>query len=174
VEVVVAVSVAVCAVVLVIETEVGERLHPVALTAPVGEVTAQVSVTVPVNEFAGVTVMVEVPEDPALTAMLPLLVSVKLVPLFGACQKSPQPATRGAAANNNLAHLPILIAAPSMQLFHRRCFIAHRTVPLTEPAAPPAQVHPGSRVSPSRGGCLAWPSHTQSCGPSGSALVDAI
>jgi hypothetical protein len=86
------------------------------LEAPDGEVTAQLSVTVPVNELPGVTVMVEVPEEPALTVMLPLLVSVKSV---GACQKSLQPTISGAAASISLAHLPILIAAPSLHLFHR-------------------------------------------------------
>jgi hypothetical protein len=115
VDVVAAVSVAVCAVVLLIVTEVGERLHVVGLEAPDGEVvTAQVSVTVPVNEFVGVTVMVEVLVAPGLTVMLPLLVSVKLVllPPLGACQKSPHPARSGAAASNSLAHCPSFIAAP--------------------------------------------------------------
>jgi hypothetical protein len=99
------------------ETESEERLHVVGLTAPDGEVTAQLSVTVAVNEFDGVTVIVEVPELPALKVMLPLLVSVKSL-LFGDCQKSPQPTTRGATASISLAHLPILIAAPSLPLFH--------------------------------------------------------
>jgi hypothetical protein len=71
-----AVSVEVCAVVLLNVIEVVERLHVAGLEAPVGAVTAQLSVTVPVNELAGVTVMVEVPVEPALTVMLPLLVSV--------------------------------------------------------------------------------------------------
>jgi hypothetical protein len=114
----------VCAVVPLIVTEVGFRLHVGRLAAPAGElVTAQVRVTAPVNEFAGVTVMVEVPLAPGLTVMTPLLVKVKLLlPPPGACQKSPQPARRpadkqtvtGAAASiNRRAHLPILIAAPS-------------------------------------------------------------
>jgi hypothetical protein len=119
-----AVSVEVCAVVPLMVTEVGLRLHVGRLAAPEGEVvTAQVSVTAPVNEFAGVTVMVEVVLAPGTTAMAPLLVRVKLVlpPPPGACQKSPHPArnpadkqtaTGAAASANRRAHLPILIAAP--------------------------------------------------------------
>jgi hypothetical protein len=115
---VVAVSVEVCAVVLLLKVnEVEERLHVAALEAPVGEVTAQDSVTVPVNVLAGVTVMVAVLPvvAPGLTVMLPLLVRVKL-PLFppGASQKSPQPARSVAAANNPIQR-PIFIAAPRTQ-----------------------------------------------------------
>jgi len=87
---VVAVSVDVCAVVLLIVTEVGERLHVVGLAAPEGEVViAQVSATAPVNEFAGVTVMVAALPvvAPGVTEMAPLLVRVKLVLPPGACQK---------------------------------------------------------------------------------------
>ncbi len=110
---VVAVSVEFCAVALLLKvSELEERLHVVGLEAPVGAVTAQVSVTVPVNELAGVTVMVEVPVAPALTVMLAgLLERVKLEPPPGACQKSPQPASSSAAANNP-AQRPIFIAAP--------------------------------------------------------------
>jgi hypothetical protein len=75
-DVVVAVSVVVCAVVVLKVIEVEERPHVAALVAPVGEVTAQLSVTVPVNELPGVTVMVDVPVEPADTLMLPLLVRV--------------------------------------------------------------------------------------------------
>jgi hypothetical protein len=110
---VVAVSVEVCAVVLLLKvSEVDERLHVAALEAPVGAVTAQLSATVPVNVLAGVTVMVAVPVEPWATVMLPLLERVKLA-LFppGACQKSPQPA-RSVAAANNPAQRPIFIAAP--------------------------------------------------------------
>ncbi len=74
---VVAVSVEVCAVALLKVSEVGERLHVVGLVAPDGQlVTAQVSVTVPVNELPGVTVMVECCRSlhRGLTVMLPLLV----------------------------------------------------------------------------------------------------
>jgi hypothetical protein len=81
-------------------------------------VIAQVSATVPVYEFVGDTVMVELPVLPAvaLTVMLALLESVKpAVVLLGACQKFPQPARNGATASNNLAHLPIFIAAPRTQ-----------------------------------------------------------
>jgi hypothetical protein len=87
------------------------------LEAPAGEVvTVQLSETVPVNELPGVTVMVEEPlAAPVPLVMAALLVRVKLFALLalGACQKSPQPTIRGAAASNSLAHLPILIAAPS-------------------------------------------------------------
>jgi len=90
VDVVEAVSVEVCAVVSVIETEVGERLHVAGLVGLERlVVTAQESATVPVNEFDGVTVMVEVPVAPALTLIEPLLLRAKLpvVPVLGACQK---------------------------------------------------------------------------------------
>jgi hypothetical protein len=107
-----AVSVEVCAVVLLKVSELEERLHVAALEAPVGAVTAQLSVTVPVNELPGVTVMVAVPVEPWATVMLPLLERLKPVVLLGACQKSPQPAKNGAAASNNRAHFPIFIAAP--------------------------------------------------------------
>jgi hypothetical protein len=117
-EVVVAVSVEVCAVALLKVSEDEETPHVVGLVALEGAVvTAQVSATVPVNELPGVTVMVEVPDvEPELMVMAPLLVSVKLVALLplGACQKSPQPATSVAAANNP-AQRPIFIAAPLAQ-----------------------------------------------------------
>jgi hypothetical protein len=114
---VVAVSVEVCAVEVLKVSDDEERPQVVALEAPEGAVTAQVSATVPVNELDGVTVMVAVLPvvAPGLTVMAPLLVSVKLVLPLGACQKSPQPAkpaTNGAAASNNHAHFPIFIAAP--------------------------------------------------------------
>jgi hypothetical protein len=113
----VAVSVEDCAVELLKVSEEEERLHCVGLVAPEGDVTAQVSATVPVNELDGVTVMVELPDELALNVRLVgLLDSVKLVlPLPGASQKSPQPAkpvTSGAAASNNHARFPIFIAAP--------------------------------------------------------------
>jgi hypothetical protein len=121
---VVAVSVDVCAVVLLIVTEVGERLHVVGLAAPEGEVViAQVSATAPVNEFAGVTVMVAALPvvAPGVTEMAPLLVRVKLVLPPGACQKFAQPDSKpakrqttagAAAAKDTRARRPILIAAP--------------------------------------------------------------
>jgi hypothetical protein len=115
VEVVLAVSVVVCAVVLLNVSESEERLHVAGLVALEGAlVIEQVSVTVPVNELPGVTVMVEAPLAPGVTFMLPLFVRVKLVLLSlpGACQKSPQPTRSGAAASSNRAHFPILIAAP--------------------------------------------------------------
>jgi hypothetical protein len=107
-----AVSVEVCADVLLKVSELGERLHVVGSVALEGVVvTEQLSVTVPVKELPGVTVMVEVPVEPGLTLMLPLLESVKLLLLLlpGACQKFPQPATSGAAASNNHDHFPIFI-----------------------------------------------------------------
>lgn len=62
-----AASVDVCAVVPLMVTEAGERLHVVGLVALEGVVvTEQVNATVPVNELAGVTVMVEVPVEPGL------------------------------------------------------------------------------------------------------------
>ncbi len=78
-----AVNVAVCAVVLLIVTEVGDRLQVAGLDAPEGElVTAQVRETEPVNELDGVTVMVASPVAPGLTVMLPLLERLKLVLLL--------------------------------------------------------------------------------------------
>jgi hypothetical protein len=122
---VVAVNVDVCGDVSLIETDVGERLQVGGLDAPEGVVvTAQVSETVPVNEFDGVTVMSEVPVESGLTVMLPLLVRLKLALLLpppGACQKFPHPARSGVAASSIFAHVPILIPAP--------CFLACR-VPL--------------------------------------------
>jgi hypothetical protein len=121
--VVVAVSVEVSAVVLVIETESGSRLHPGLVGFESELVTLQVSETVPVNEFDGVTVMVEVSllVAPGATEMLVGLAErAKLVPLLlplGACQKFPQPASKQtgiAAAGNHHPHLPILIATPSL------------------------------------------------------------
>jgi hypothetical protein len=98
-----------------IVTEVGDRMHVGLVALERVVVTAQVSATVPVNEFDGVTVMVEVFPlvAPGLTEIVPLLVSAKLVLLLGAFQKSPHPARSGATDNNNHAHLPIFIAAPS-------------------------------------------------------------
>jgi hypothetical protein len=118
VDVVVAVSVELCADVLLLkDSEVEERPQVAALVAPVGAVTAHVSVTVPVNELPGVTVMVAVLPlvAPGVTVMLPLLESEKLVVLLlGACQKFPQPARSVAAANNPIQR-PIFIAAPRTQ-----------------------------------------------------------
>jgi hypothetical protein len=120
-----AVSVAVCAAVLLNATEDGDRLHVGGADAPVGEVvTAQLSVTVPVNELPGVRVTVEVPlVAPEAMVMAALLVRVKLVLLspLGACQKSPQPAitqtkrptSTGIASSKRCgALLPMFIAAP--------------------------------------------------------------
>jgi hypothetical protein len=115
--VVVAVSVEVCAVVLLKVSEDEEKSH-VGLVALEGAVvTAQLIVTVPVNELPGVTVIVEVPEvEPELTVMAPLLAREKLVLLLsGDCQKFPQPAKNGAVASINRANLRIFIAAPPAQ-----------------------------------------------------------
>jgi len=121
-----AVSVEVAAVVLLTETEAGERLHDGGLVALVGElVTAQERATVPVNELDGVTetVVVLPAASPGLTVMLPLFDKEKLVLvlLLGACQKSPHPASRpltGIATRSgaNLAHFPSFIAAPFPRL----------------------------------------------------------
>jgi hypothetical protein len=108
---VVAVSVEVCADVPVIETEVGFKLQVGELVGfEIEVVTAQVSATVPVNEFDGVTVIVEVPVSalPGFTVMLALLESAKL-PVTGAFQKPLQPASIGAAVSNMRAHFPIFI-----------------------------------------------------------------
>lgn len=116
---VVTVSVDVSAVVPVIETDVGERLHPGGVGFERELVTAQVTATVPVNEFDGVTVIVEVPL--ALGATVRLAgeaerVKLVLLPPPGACQKSPQPvrkqARTGAAASKTRDQLPIFITAP--------------------------------------------------------------
>jgi hypothetical protein len=114
-EAVVTVSVDVSAVVPVIDTEVELRLQLGLVAFEIEVVTAQVSETVPVNEFAGVTVIVEVPVELWATEILPLLVSVKLLLLSGACQKLAQPANMGAAANKSLAQLPIFMHTPSKQ-----------------------------------------------------------
>jgi hypothetical protein len=83
------------------------------LVAPDGlVVTAQLRVTVPVNELPAVTVIVLVLVEAAATAMLPLFASEKLVlSLFGDCQKSPQPAKSTPTAIKP-AQLLILIPAP--------------------------------------------------------------
>ena len=88
-------------------TDVGETLQVVGLLAPVGEVlTVQARLTVPLKEFADVTVMVEVPLEPGLTEMLPPLESVKLVLEFvGETQKPAQPAINGIAAHSRRAQL---------------------------------------------------------------------
>jgi hypothetical protein len=122
-----AVSVDVCAVALVNEIELGERLHDGVLDAAAGEVViVQLSVTVPVNELPGVTVMVELPlVVPELMVMAALLERAKLLLLLplGACQKSPQPArtkterpanTAAVSTNCCRAEPPMFIAAPSL------------------------------------------------------------
>ena len=124
----VAVRVEVCAVVPVMETEAGERLQVTGLDAFDGELlTAQVRSTVPVNESDGVTVIVEVPVEPALTVMLLLLVRLKSVlPLpSGACQKSPHPATSGNTASNSQPHFPSLIVFPHYRLLSAVSFLAY-------------------------------------------------
>jgi hypothetical protein len=120
VAVVVAVSVEVCAASVLKSSDVEERLQVVGLTAFVGDlVTAQESVTVPVNEPDGVTVMAAVLPvvAPGASVIAPPLVREKEelplpLPPLGACQKFPHPARNGAAASINLAHFPIFIAAP--------------------------------------------------------------
>lgn len=111
-DVVVAVSIDVCAVELLNGIESGERLHVAGLVAPDGElVTEHVSETVPVNELEGVIVIVDVlPEvAPGLTDMLPLLERVKLLVPLGAFQKPEQPVRNGAAATSNRAKSLIFI-----------------------------------------------------------------
>jgi hypothetical protein len=109
VDVVVAVSVAVCAVELLMLTDVGERLHVTGLEAFDGDVvTAQVKATVPVKELDGVTVIVEVLPEVApglLTLMAPLLERVKSeVELIGS-QNPLQPARSRGAASASFIHL---------------------------------------------------------------------
>lgn len=110
-DVVVAVSVEVCAVAVLNVREGEERLQVAGLVALVGVlVTEQVSATVPVNELAGVTVIVAVLPDvaPGVSLMLPLLVRVKLV-LLGASQNPLHPARRVVAAKTNRARFLIFI-----------------------------------------------------------------
>jgi hypothetical protein len=118
---VVTVSNDVSAVVPVIETDVGERLHPGRVGFERVLVTAQVNATVPVKEFDGVTEIVEVLPVVAPGATVRLAgeaerAKLVFVPQEGHSQKSPQPvmkqATSGAAASNNRVQLPIFIAAP--------------------------------------------------------------
>jgi hypothetical protein len=112
---VVAVSVAVTADVLEMERDVGERLHVAELLALVGPLTEHERSIVPVNELAGVTVMLEVLPDVApglMERLLGLLEREKLVPVLGACQKSPHPARKGRTIRNSPAHLERLIVAP--------------------------------------------------------------
>jgi hypothetical protein len=104
VDVVLAVSVAVCAVELLIVTDVGARLQVTGLEALDGDVvTAQVSATVPVNELDGVTVIVEVLPEVApglLTLMAPLLERVKSEEPIGS-QKPLQPTRSNGAISAN-------------------------------------------------------------------------
>ena len=90
VDVVVAVSVDVTAAVPLMETDVGERLQVGTLVGfETLVVIAQVSVTVPENEFDGVTLMTDVLPlvAPAVTVMLPALDRVKSLLPAGAAQK---------------------------------------------------------------------------------------
>ena len=131
-DVVLAVKTDVCAVALVKVTEVGERLQVAGLMAPEGAlVTEQESVTVPLNELAGVTVMVEVLPlvAPGATEILPLALSVKLLPeLLGASQNPAHPTTKltisGAAVKTKLLHLPALIASPRLTSVRLRISLA--------------------------------------------------
>jgi hypothetical protein len=116
VDVVLAVSVAVCAVELLSVTVVGERLQVTGLVAFEGDVvTAQVSATAPLNELDGVTVTVDVLPDvaPGLpTVIVPLLERVKsLEPT--AFQKPLQPTRNRGANKTNFTHFFDPIAAPS-------------------------------------------------------------
>jgi hypothetical protein len=116
VDVVLAVSVAVCAVELLNVRDVGERLHVTGLEALDGDVvTAQVSATVPVNELDGVAVTVDVLPDVApglLTVMVALFVRLKSEEPVGASQNPLQPASSSGAASANPNHFFNPIAAP--------------------------------------------------------------
>jgi hypothetical protein len=121
--VVVAVTVPVSAPVLLIVTEVEVSVHLGSVAFDSEVVTAQLSVTVPVNELTGDTVIVAVSFVVAPGATVRLAgdgesvkpAAAQLVQ-GGACQKLPQPdskqASTGVAANRIRAQLPILIAAP--------------------------------------------------------------
>jgi hypothetical protein len=154
-------------VVPVIETDVGERLHPGLVGLERELVTAQASVTVPVKEFDGVTVIVEVLPVVAPGATERLAgegerEKLVFVPQDGHCQKSPHPvrkqAKTGAAANNNRVQLPILIAAPFAPLSghadFRNLFTGYRLgaghVPLAHPARLCAQLPCLERRNPAR------------------------
>jgi hypothetical protein len=115
--------------------------------APVGKlVTEQLSVTVPVKELPGVNLRpTELEVAPGATVTLVgLAARLKpvVVPLFGACQKSPQPVRKhsatGAAASIQCANLPILIAAPLFTV-NRLCCLSGSAY----------------RVSPDGASCLA-------------------
>ena len=64
----------------VISTELLLKVHVGRLLPPPGPTTAQARLTVPVKLFAGVAVMVEVMEPPAVTlaGLAPLFISVKV------------------------------------------------------------------------------------------------
>jgi hypothetical protein len=135
-EVVIAVRVDVTAAVPLIETDVGERLQVGTLVGfETLVVTAQLSVTVPENEFAGVTLMSDVLPvvAPAVTVMLPALERVKSLLPAGAAQKflhperkptartlipkmqmQENPIRSGAARLRSRASSPKIIAAPLM------------------------------------------------------------
>ncbi len=124
-DVVVAVSVAVCAVVLLMLTEVGERLHVTGLEAFDGDVvTAQDRATVPVNEVDGVTVIVEVlPEvSPGLATLIaPLLDRVKSeVELIGSQNPLQPPRRKGTGRKGStsiqLAHTRLVVIIPNLRV----------------------------------------------------------
>lgn len=126
------VNVEVCAVVLLNVIEVVDRPHVAALVALEGVlVTEHASVTVPVNELPGVTVIVEVLLDvaPGATLIFPLLVSLKLV-LLGASQKPLHPERKGATISASQTQLPIFIAVPlNLRSVARTESIRSRTAP---------------------------------------------
>ena len=116
-DVVLAVSVAVCAVELVTETDVGERLQVTGLVASEGDVvTAQVRSTVPLNELAGVTVIVDVlPEvAPGLTEIAPLLEREKLEP--AGFQKPLQPVKRIGSISTHPARTRLVAIIPNLRV----------------------------------------------------------
>jgi hypothetical protein len=117
VEVVVAVSVAVWAVVPLRVTEAGDRAHVTGLVALEGEVvTAQLRATVPLDEFVGVTVIVDVLPEVApglLTPMAPLLERVKLAP--AGSQKPLHPASSSGAASTSFHQLVVVMSRPLEQ-----------------------------------------------------------
>jgi hypothetical protein len=153
VDVVVAVSTAVSGVAPLMETEVGERLHVGVLTGfETLVVTAQVSVTVPLNEFAGVTVMVEVLPlvAPPVTVMLAELERAKSVLPVGAAQKflhpERKPIARQLIPRTQTVEKPVRSGAAIVR--SRASSLKFIAAPLMTPFCP------ASRVALPSGSCL--------------------
>jgi len=121
---------------------VGETPHVAGLVAFVGALTEHERLTVPVNELAGVTEIVEVlPEvEPGLKdRLMGLLESEKLLPVLGASQKPLHPARSGSAARKIPAHLAYPILARFITSPWGR--IVARTHPSRLPLLKPMTIH---------------------------------